>query len=172
MCGRRATRPRRCSRCGVQGGAPRGWNCLSTGRTAKPAWAGIGEESRFILFDNFFFSWFWKQIDHRVSIGLNFRNTSEWGDGIHYLSFFFFIFRFLPHKWAMLFACADWLARCWIATLGAIIVPVLWYYSSAICWRKTKWRLKIEAAFVSYSTCVIYRQLFTPLSMKLPLKRL
>lgn len=52
-CGRWATRPRRCSRCSVQGGAPRRRNCFWTGRTAKPAWAGTEEESRFILFNDF-----------------------------------------------------------------------------------------------------------------------
>ena len=59
--------------------------------------------------------------------------------------------KYIPHKWIVLFARADWLAR-WLAK----------YYSLPSSRRKTKWLLslyfhkKVTIWAASYSACVVY----------------
>ena len=60
-------------------------------------------------------------------------------------------FSYIPDKWILLFAHADWLARRWLAK----------YYSPPSSRRKTKWLLsvcchKVTLWAASYTACVVY----------------
>ena len=66
--------------------------------------------------------------------------------------------KYIPHKWIVLFARADWLARRWLAK----------NYSPPSSRRKTKWHIvtnKVTLWAANYSACVVYTKTIIHLSV-------
>ena len=65
------------------------------------------------------------------------------------------IYHYIPHKWIVIFARADWLARRWLAKC----------YSPPSSRRKTKWLLSVYLWAASYSAFVVYTKTIIHLSV-------